>query len=86
MPEMGEGSRIRDPDEIYSRLMEATRDLDPEATLRFCARLVLLLAQEIGDDERIGRAIRLARDSDSRRAELGAAAGASPSLSCRPGP
>ena len=53
--------RIADPDALYALLMEATRELDCEASLRFCARLVLLLANHIGDEAVLQVAIQCAR-------------------------
>ncbi len=37
------------PDEFYEALIEAHRDLDPERSHRLNAKLVLLLANHIGD-------------------------------------
>lgn len=54
--------RIPDPDGFYAALMEAHRDLDAEASRRLDARLVLLLANHIGD-----QAVLLAAIADARR-------------------
>jgi hypothetical protein len=56
--------RIGQPDEFYATLMDAVRGLDAEASLRFCARLVLLLANQIGDAEVLREAVRLAREGE----------------------
>lgn len=54
--------RIPDPDGFYAALMEAHRDLDAEASRRLDARLVLLLANHIGD-----QAVLLAAIAEARR-------------------
>lgn len=41
--------RISDPDGFYAALMEAHRDLDAAASRKLDARLILLLANHIGD-------------------------------------
>jgi hypothetical protein len=53
--------RIADPDGFYEALMEAHRGLDPAASRRLDARLVLLLANHIGDDAVLREAIARAR-------------------------
>jgi Protein of unknown function (DUF2783) len=52
--------RLSDPDALYEALMCAHRDLDPEASRRLDARLVLLLANHIGDMAVLREAIALA--------------------------
>ena len=54
---------LADPDAIFAALMDAHRDLDPDASRRFDAALVLLLANHIGDAGVILRAIALAREA-----------------------
>ena len=53
--------RIADPDGFYAALMDAHRGLDAAASRRLDARLVILLANHIGEDavlrEAIGRAV-----------------------------
>lgn len=49
--------RSRRPDDVYGSLMEAQRDLTPEDAERFRARLILLLADRVGDDETVLAAI-----------------------------
>ncbi len=56
--------RLADPDRLYAALMEAHRDLDPEASRRLDAKLVLLLANHIGDAAVVEEAIALARGDD----------------------
>jgi hypothetical protein len=53
---------IERPDEVYEALVELHRGLDDEAGRRADARLILLLAAEIGDAETLKRLIRAARD------------------------
>ena len=52
--------RLADPDAFYAALMEAHRGLDAEASRRLDARLVLLLANHIGDAAVLAEAIALA--------------------------
>jgi hypothetical protein len=52
--------RFADPDGFYAQLMDAHRGLDPEASRRLDARLVLLLANHIGDAAVLAEAIALA--------------------------
>ncbi len=44
---------LRDPDGFYAALLARQAGLDEAQSLRFCARLILLLANEVGDDERL---------------------------------
>ena len=53
--------RISDPDEVYARLIAAHEGLDDEASRKLNAKLILVLANQIGDAEVIGQAIELAR-------------------------
>ena len=52
---------ISDPDGFYAELIGGQRDLSEEDALRMNARLVLLLANHIGDHTILSEAIRLAR-------------------------
>ncbi len=56
--------RITDPDGLYAALMDAHRGLDADASRRLDARLVLLLANHIGDMAVLREAIALAREAD----------------------
>ena len=56
---------IDDPDGFYAELIGAQRDLSEEESLRISARLVLLLANHIGDRAVLSEAIRLARTPGS---------------------
>lgn len=53
--------RLADPDGFYAALMEAHRGLDREASRRLDAKLVILLANHIGEDAVLREAIALAR-------------------------
>jgi hypothetical protein len=52
--------RLADPDALYAALMEAHRDLDDAASRALDARLVLILANHIGDASVLAEAIALA--------------------------
>jgi hypothetical protein len=58
--------RLADPDALFAMLVDAHRGLDAEASRRLDARLVLLLANHIGDLEALREAIALARDAPGR--------------------
>lgn len=53
--------RLADPDALFAALVEAHRGLDEAASRRLDARLVLLLANHIGDDAVIRQAIEAAK-------------------------
>lgn len=59
--------RIEDPDALFALLVEAHRGLDAAASRRLDARLVLLLANHIGDRRVVEEAIRLAREAAEGR-------------------
>ena len=52
--------RLDDPDGLYQAIMDAHRGLDAEASRRLDARLVLILANHIGDAAVLREAIALA--------------------------
>jgi hypothetical protein len=54
-------SQFSDPDAAYRAVVEAHRGLSDEASANFDARLVLVLANHIGDPEVIAEAIALAK-------------------------
>jgi hypothetical protein len=54
-------ARIEDPDGFYEELVGSQRELDDEAAERMNARLILLLANHVGDREVLSEAIRIAR-------------------------
>ncbi|WP_237213580.1 DUF2783 domain-containing protein [Falsiroseomonas oryziterrae] len=55
--------RLADPDALFALLVEAHRGLDAEASRRLDARLVLVLANHIGDMDTLRQAIALAREA-----------------------
>ena len=54
--------RLAEPDDIYAELVELHRGLDEAQSRRVNARLILLLANHIGDAEVLREAIRAARE------------------------
>lgn len=58
-------SRLPDPDAAYRALVAAHRGLDEAASAALNTRLVLILANHIGDLAVIEEAIALARDTAS---------------------
>ena len=61
MAKLHTGPRIADPDTFYSQLIELHQELTPEQSRVVNARLVLLLANHIGDTEVLAEALELAR-------------------------
>ncbi len=53
--------RIADPDGFYEELIASQRDLDDGQAEAMNARLVLLLANHVGDREVLREALRVAR-------------------------
>jgi hypothetical protein len=60
-PRLLTAPRLDDPDGLYESLVEAHRGLDAEASRKLDARLVLLLANHIGEVAIVREAIALAR-------------------------
>ena len=60
MPDLITTPNLADPDGVFEALMNAHRDLDPAASRRLDAKLVLLLANHIGDPDIVKQAINLA--------------------------
>jgi len=58
-------SQFANPDAAYVALVEARRGLSEEASADLDARLVLILANHIGDLDVLNEAIALARESSS---------------------
>ena len=56
-------SQFANPDEAFVALVEARRGLSEAAAAALDARLVLILANHIGDAEVLREAIALARDA-----------------------
>jgi len=57
------GPNIDSPDDFYEMLIEFHRDLSEEDSLKANAKLILLLANHIGDKEVIAEAMAIARKS-----------------------
>ncbi len=53
-------ARLAHPDDVYQVLIDAHRDLTPEQSQAFNSRLVLLLANHIGDEDVIAEAVEAA--------------------------
>ena len=70
--------RLADADGFYASLMEAHRGLDAAASRRLDARLVILLANHIGDDAVLREAIALARAAGAGGSAAAPAPGANP--------
>ena len=54
-------NRLSAPDDLYARLIEAYRDLDEAESHKLSAKLILLLANHIGDAEVLEEALAIAR-------------------------
>ncbi len=64
MPPLDKESRFAEPDLAYRALIEAHRGLSGEASARLNTRLVLILANHIGDMDILSKAIRLAKQAN----------------------
>jgi hypothetical protein len=54
--------RVREPDDLYQALVDAHRDLSADASRLFDAKLILLLANQLGDVAVVKQAIAKARE------------------------
>jgi predicted protein tyrosine phosphatase len=61
MPELETESRLADPDRAYRMLIDAHRGLSDEESAALNTRLVLILANHIGDDATLAEALELAK-------------------------
>jgi hypothetical protein len=61
MPKLVTASRFADPDAAYRALVEARRNLTDAAAAELDTRLVLILANHIGDLDVLDEAIALAK-------------------------
>ena len=59
---------IPDTDEFYEAVLQANEDLTTEQSLAFLLRLTLLLANQVGDQAVLLRAIEAAKQSTPTRA------------------
>ena len=66
-------ANISDPDGFYQELIDMQRDLDDEAAARFQARLLLVLANHVGDRAVLSQALQVARRAGTPRARAQAA-------------
>lgn len=57
-----DAARLADPDGFYEMLQEALADLDDAASMAFNARLVLILANEVGNADLLSQAVATARE------------------------
>jgi uncharacterized protein DUF2783 len=64
MPKLVTGSRFPNPDEAYVTLVEAHRGMSADASAGLNARLVLILANHVGDLDVLKEAIALAKASE----------------------
>jgi hypothetical protein len=48
---------LKSPDDFYERLLDAHRGLNADESARLNARLILLLANQIGDDQVLAECI-----------------------------
>ena len=62
MAELTTSPNIPDPDDMYARLIAVHDGLSEEESMALNARLVLILANHIGDPEVLHAALRMARD------------------------
>lgn len=60
-PSLDTSPRIARPDDFYQMLVDAHAGLDDDASMRLNAKLVLLLANQIGDMDVLAEAIALAK-------------------------
>ncbi|WP_295140284.1 DUF2783 domain-containing protein [uncultured Reyranella sp.] len=51
------------PDDVYNAIVDAHRDLSDEQCRAFDARLILLLANHVGDEAVLREALRAARET-----------------------
>jgi hypothetical protein len=54
-------NRLADPDGFYEALLDAHAGLSPEQSVAYNARLILILANQIGDAALLKRCIELAK-------------------------
>jgi Protein of unknown function (DUF2783) len=54
-------NQLSDPDGFYEVLLDAHEDLSPEASALLNARLILILANQIGDQRLLAQCLALAK-------------------------
>ncbi len=65
MAKLSTEARLAAPDDFYARLIEAYRGLDEAESHKLSAKLILLLANHIGDPEVLEDALAIARSEAS---------------------
>ena len=65
MPTLNVEPNLSRPDDFYEALIAAHRDLTPEQSAKVNARLILLLANHVGDHGVLLEALRAAREVES---------------------
>jgi uncharacterized protein DUF2783 len=63
MPKLATASRFADPDAAYLALVEARRNLSDAQAAELDSKLVLILANHVGDLDVLREAIALAKES-----------------------
>jgi predicted metal-dependent hydrolase len=66
MPPLATESRLGDPDQAYRMLIEAHRGLSDEESAALNSRLILILANHVGDLETLAQAIALAKRAQAK--------------------
>lgn len=66
MPDLTLTKNLRDPDRVYAMLLAAHEGLTKAQSDALNARLILILANHIGDDQVLARAIHAAAESASQ--------------------
>ena len=74
MSSLIQSPNLRDPDGFYAALVTAHQGLSDEASELLNARLVLILANHVGDPEALSEALALARTALARTALAGQSA------------
>lgn len=58
---------LKDPDAFYEKLLDAHRGLSAEQSAQLNARLILLLANQVGDDRVVAECVEAAAKIFARR-------------------
>lgn len=58
---------LKDPDAFYEKLLDAHRGLSAEQSAQLNARLILLLANQVGDDRVVAECVEAAAKTFARR-------------------
>lgn len=67
MSELNLDTNFTDADAFYAALADAHRDRTPEASEKINARLILLLANQVGDQTILEQALAIAGQIDSEK-------------------